>query len=181
MKKGLSIILLILFLFNVGGYYLVYWGLKYHKDQQLTERLDANLYDSEKTVLLKIPLTLPYPIGSQGYQRVDGRFEHNGEYFKLIKNKLQNDTLYVVCIRDHETRQLAKTIKDYVLLTQGLIDTSPTQNAIHFLTKLVKDYCPHDGIKLIHQEGFSMFLQYNTLPENFAQPTLPIHAPPPRA
>ena len=36
-----------------------------------------------------------------GYERVNGEFEHNGEFFKLVKQKLENDTLNIVCIKDH--------------------------------------------------------------------------------
>lgn len=181
MKKGLSTILLIIFLFNVGGYYIVYWGLRYNTDQQLASRLDANLYDPEETILLKIPVTLPYPIESNGFQRVDGSFEHNGEFFKLIKNKLQDDTLYVVCIRDHETRRLVKTMKDYVSLTQGLADQNSSQKTLHFLSKLAKDYCSNKAIDIVHRAGFVMVITYEQRPEDLFEPSLPVHAPPPRA
>ena len=181
MKKGLSTILLIIFLFNVGGYYIVYWGLRYQTDQQLTSRLDANLYDDDETILLKIPVALPYPIETNGFERVDGRFEHNGEFFKLIKNKLQDDTLYVVCIRDHETRQLVRTMKDYVSLTQGLADKSSSQRALHFLSKLAKDFCSHEEITVIHGNGFSMLITHEQRIESPFEPSLPVHAPPPRA
>lgn len=180
MKKGLSTILLIIFLFNVGGYYIVFWGLRYQANQQLTLRLDANLFDPEETILLKIPVALPYPLESNGFQRVDGGFEHNGEFFKLIKNKLENDTLYVVCIRDRETRQLVKTMKDYVSLTQGLADENPSQKALHFLSKLAKDFCSNGAIDMVHQAGFSMLITYEQRLEHILGPSLPVHAPPPR-
>ncbi len=181
MKKGLSTILLIIFLFNVGGYYIVYWGLRYQTDQQLTLRLDANLYDPEETILLKIPVSLPYPLESNGFQRVDGAFEYNGEFFKLIKNKLEDDTLYVVCIRDRETRQLVKTMKDYVSLTQGLADQSPSQKAIHFLSKFAKDFCSNEAVNIVQKTGFSMLILHEQKDERLLALSLPVHAPPPRA
>lgn len=180
MKKGLSILLLTLFLFNVGGYYIVYWGLRFQTDQQLTYRLDANLYNPSETIELKIPVVLPYPIQSQGFQRVEGRFEHNGEYFRLIKHRLHNDTLYVVCIRDVETRHLVKTMKDYVQLTQGLVESFPGQKALHFLSKLVKDFCAHDEMRIMHQYGFTMLIAFSETSKDIVQTILPIHGPPPR-
>lgn len=182
MKKGLSILLLTLFLFNVGGYYIVYWAVRFQTDQQLTERLDADLYDLSETIELKIPVALPYPIQPQGFQRVEGRFEHNGEFFKLIKHKLHNDTLYVVCIRDVETRHLVRTMNEYVQLTQGLLQSSPAQKALHFLSKLVvKDFCAQDDIHLVHQYGFTISMVFPDIAEDFLQPIIPVHGPPPRA
>ena len=180
MKKGLAIILLLVFLFNVGGYYIVYWALQIQVDQQLSYRLDLNLYDPQQTISLKIPVALPYPIHPQEYQRVDGKFQHNGEYYKLIKHQLKNDTLYIVCIRDQQTKELVSTIKDYVKLTQGLPGTNTSNKALQFLSKLVKDFCSQKEISIDHQDGFSVSVAFPEQPDIFIQPEIPIDSPPPR-
>jgi hypothetical protein len=180
LKKAVSIILLLVFLFNVGGYYLVFWGLRLQSDKELAQRLDANLYDQDETVEIKIPLSLPYPIYGDGFERVNGAFEHNGEFFKLIKQSYENDTLYVVCIRDHETRQLVNTMTDYVQLTDGLDDSTPTEKALHYLTQLVKDFYSQEGVCLLHEFRFAMRVMFREFPQSFNQPEIAVHAPPPR-
>lgn len=179
MKKGLSIVLLVVFLFNVGGYYIVFLGIHFQLDQKLRSRLDANLYDERETVQLEIPMTLPYPIHSNGFERVNGRFEHNGEFFRLIKHKLQNDTLYVVCIRDEETRTLVTTLKNFVHDTLGLATTN--KKALTFLSKLIKDFFPHFEVEVVHLNGFTSILAFAERSEFFKQPLLTVHAPPPRS
>ena len=181
MKKALSILFLAIFLFNVGGYYIVFWGLRFQTDHQLTDRLDADLYDVEETIEIKIPVALPYPIQSQEFQRVDGRFEHNGEFYKLVKHRYHNDTLYVVCIRDHQTRELVNTITDYVQLTQALPGTNTGQKALNYLSKLVKDFYNQEDITLLRQHGYSIVIQFAERPNLFLQPVIAIQAPPPRA
>jgi hypothetical protein len=136
------------FLFNVGGYYIVLWGLRFQADQELTLRIDANLYEPEETIELKIPVVLPYPIQSQDFQRVDGRFEHQGQFYKLVKHKLENDTLFVVCIRDAETRKVVNTIRDYVKLTQDPPAPSSGKTALNLLSKLVKDFNTNSNINI---------------------------------
>lgn len=178
MKKGLAIILLVVFLFNVGGYYIVFWGIHFQLDQKLTSRLDANLYDEQATIELKIPMTLPYPIHSNGFERVNGRFEHQGEFYKLVKHKLQNDTLYVVCIRDVDTRSLVSTMINYVQGTLGLTNT--TKNALNFLSKLIKDYYHQEDTVPFRRSVFLMALTVAENPDCFKQPVLLVHAPPPR-
>lgn len=180
MKKGLSIGLLLVFLFNVGGYHIVFWGLRLQTDQQLSCRVDSNLYDENETIELKIPVALPYPIYQQDFERVDGRFEHDGDHFKMIKHKFENDTLYIVCIRDVETRELLNTMNSYVELSHGLDGASPIQKALNFVSKLVKDFCSHDDIGLQQRDGFIMSLHPTLQIEWFVPPTLNVLAPPPR-
>jgi hypothetical protein len=166
------------FLFNVGGYYVVFLGLRYETDQKLTARLDADLYDRDATIELKIPVTLPYPIYSEGFKRVDGRFEHKGEFYKLVKRKFENDTLYIVCIRDHETRELVSTMADYTRLTQSF----PTNNekAQNLLSKLAKDFFNRIDLALVHQGGFIADVPFFELTVQFEQLALPIDSPPPK-
>lgn len=168
------------FLFNVGGYYIVFWGLRLETDQQLTARLDAGLYDADATIEVKIPVTLPYPIYTEGFKRVDGKFEHNGEFYKLVKHKLQNDTLYIVCIRDGETRELVNAMTDYVRLTQAIpISHEKAQN---FLGKLAKDFLSRavSGV-IAHGGGFSLVIAFNHLTASLDTRAIPVHSPPPKA
>lgn len=169
------------FLFNVGGYYVVFWGLRFHTDQKLSERVNANLYDADEIVELKIPVTLPYPIQDQGFQPVDGRFEHKGEHFKLIKHKFENDTLYVVCIRDFETGRLVKTMKSYVELANGFDGNSHNQQALNYLSKLIKDFCSHETMNIVCQFSILCADPFFEQSQALIDPGLPVHAPPPRA
>ena len=178
LKKAFAIILLFVFLFNVGGYYIVFWGISFGLDQRMNSRLDANQYDESETVELKIPMTLPYPIQSNEFERVDGKFEHKGEFFKLVKHKLQNDTLYVVCIRDHDTRSLVSTLDTYVKNTLGL--TSTNKKALNFLSKLIKDYFSQDNTNVDRWSGSRADAVFAEIPDLFLQIEMPVHAPPPR-
>lgn len=180
MKKVLSVVLLLVFLFNVGGYYLVFWGLRYQTDQKLTHRLNTDQYDPSETLAIKIPVSLPYPIQTQDFERVDGRFEHNGEHFKLVKHKLQNDTLYIVCIRDKETRQLVAALTDYVHLTQALPGADTSQKALHVLSKLIKDFYTQNNIAVLHLSGYIMDMLFRETSARLLHPVIPVLAPPPR-
>jgi hypothetical protein len=180
LKKAISSLLLMVFLFNVGGYYIVFWGLRFQSDQQLTYRLDANLYDAGETVQLKIPVALPYPSQSAEFQRVDGRFEHGGEFYRLVKQKLENDTLYLICIRDQETRELVRTMTDYVQLTQSLPVSSSGQKALNYLSKLIKDFCAQEDLSPLPDRSFHAVIGFGEKSEFLEEQITPIDAPPPR-
>lgn len=171
--------LLTVFLFNVGGYYIVFWGLRFQSDQALNRRLDANLYSRSETIEIKIPISLPYPIYTDDFQRVDGRFEHKGEFFKLVKHKLQNDTLYIICIRDPESRQLVNTFTDYIQLAQSLPGTH--QKALDFLSKLAKDFVSRAHAGIVHGGGFSTMVPFPAVAALFETRPMPVCTPPPEA
>jgi hypothetical protein len=129
---------LFIFLFQVGGYYLVFWAMDHRAKSDLLQRLDAGDYNSKEAIVLTIPFTMPYPVYQDGYERVDGDFEYNGESFKLIKQKLENDTLFIVCIKDRESTRIAAAYSDFTKVTHNHPVSS--KKAISFLTKIYKDF-----------------------------------------
>ncbi|MBK5278548.1 MAG: hypothetical protein JJE09_06760, partial [Bacteroidia bacterium] len=100
MKKHLTLFLLFLFLLNMLGYYGVFIGLQVQTTLQMRQKFDDENY-SHQEVIFKMPLAIPYSTDSKEYTRVDGEFEHNGDMYRLVKQRLQSDTLYIVCIKDN--------------------------------------------------------------------------------
>ncbi|HEX6890362.1 MAG TPA: hypothetical protein VF141_06710, partial [Chryseolinea sp.] len=113
MKKIIAIFLVLLLLFNALGFYGLFIGLRYKNEIDLVQRLDNDQYLEEQTVTLKVPMTLPYHLDSE-YERVDGEIEHDGEFYRLVKQKLQKDTLYIVCIKDQGSKRIKQALADYV-------------------------------------------------------------------
>lgn len=122
---------------NVMGYYGLFLGLKYKNTIRVTNRIDSEDYSQSETITLKIPLSVPY-FGDTEFERVDGEIAHEGQYYRLVKQKLEKDTLYVVCIRDTRADVIHEAIADYV-------DTFTTQSADRSNSKtiqsFIKDYC----------------------------------------
>src|SRR4051812_11603943 len=92
LKRLFSLLILFVFLFNMGGYYLMYWGLSYQATQDLRDQLDAGEYLENQAITIALPITIPYAT-DRDYERVDGEFEYKGEFYKLVKQQLKNDTL----------------------------------------------------------------------------------------
>ena len=61
-KRALSIVLVVVFLFNVIGYYGIYVAMLSQARTALNEKIDNDQYKEDQTVTIKIPLTLPYPM-----------------------------------------------------------------------------------------------------------------------
>jgi len=101
-------------LFNALGFYGILVGIQYQSGRALETRLDQEQYDPSETVTLKFPIALPYYIDDASYERVDGEVEHKGEFYRLVKQKRERDTLYIVCIKDHDGKRIAEALSDYV-------------------------------------------------------------------
>jgi hypothetical protein len=172
--------MLIIFLFNVGGYYIVFWVLRYQSNKNLEAVLDAGTYSNEGTVALKIPINIPYPLQPAEYERSNGEFELNGEYYQLVKQKLENDTLHVVLIKDTHEKKLVKTMTDYANLSNDF--GGKDQKAMNLLGKLLKEYNPGSAINILEPH---LSITLNTFFPSFSDVLLTraesIPAPPPKA
>ncbi len=112
MKRLFAIVILNIFLLNVLGYYGVLLGLKVNAGQELSEALDSEMYDLGATITFKIPLSIPYATDSENYSRVDGQFEKDGVVYRMVKQRIFEDTLYIVCIKDDRASKFNSALTD---------------------------------------------------------------------
>lgn len=178
MKQVVSLFLIVIFLFGLIGYYGVFWILSEQARLTLTTRLDENRYDEGETVTIKIPLTLAYPINSSQYERVDGSFEYNGEFYKLIKQKLEKDTLYIVCIRDAEEKRLNSLRNDMVKIAN---DQPVNSLPIKLLWSWTKDFIVSINVEIESTRNDTSHPSYLILNADLHQNTYPVPVPPPES
>jgi hypothetical protein len=113
-KKIVAISLTFLLLLNILGYYGLFLSVQYQNDLTTIKKLDDNNYDTRETISIKIPITFPYPTDHENFERVNGQFEHNGQFYRLVKQRLMQDTLHIICIIDHQSKRLHQALQDYV-------------------------------------------------------------------
>lgn len=177
MKKVFSIAFLLLLFFNIGGYYLVFYSLQYKVSYELTKQFDAGDYADDETVTLKIPIALPYPIHTNGFERVNGAFEYKGEPYKLVKQKLEGDTLYVVCFKDQQAKKILNAFSDFAKFSNDIPVSS--KSPITFMGKMLKDYQPGTQPEIIKQDGWCMSTFFSETTVGLPQHELPVYSPPP--
>lgn len=179
LKKLVAIVFLFVFLFNVGGYYIIYLGWHAKAEVEMAARIDDERYSEEETVTIAIPFNLPYQSEESTFKRVHGDFQHNGEFYKLVKQKIQNDTLFIVCIKDHEEKQASKFMADMVKTSS---DAPASSSTMKLLNNLIKDYMKITTIFIssenlsagdpvfTSEQGFNTILKY-----------YPVASPPPES
>jgi hypothetical protein len=124
---------------NVLGYFGVFMGLKIRNDALMVHRLDMGRFDTSETVTIRIPLTLPYSVDEDDYERVNGKFEYNGEAYRLLSHRLAKDTLTIICVKDTEARKINRALTAYV---KTFADQPSTNTAGKPVITLIKEYLP---------------------------------------
>ncbi|HEX6227004.1 MAG TPA: hypothetical protein VFZ52_21445, partial [Chryseolinea sp.] len=86
---------------------------------------------------------LPYGSpDSEGYEFASGHFTFDGKVYQTIKQKIYNDTLFVVCIHDPTTTEADSQIKD---LAKTFADDKKESDAgLKVLSSLAKYYLQFD-------------------------------------
>ena len=178
LKRIVSILLVALLLFNALGFYGLLAGLKYKSTLELVHRLDNQQYSKAETFTIAVPIAIPYQQSSE-YARVDGEIEHNGEFYRLVKQKFANDTLFIVCIKDHESKRIKQALTDYVkTFTDKPADAKNTSStAITF----IKDFL-HSSINISHaSQGWNYSVEQASPFDYFYNRPSVVFTPPPRA
>lgn len=122
------------------GYYGVFLGLHYKNDLAMSKAMDSDIYDRSNTLTIKLPVSIPYMSDQSDFNRVTGRIEHNGELFRLVKQKYAKDTLTLVCIRDTEHKKIDLALTDYV---KTFADNPSNSNPTSKITvSFIKEYLP---------------------------------------
>ena len=97
-RSGAAIFLLVIQLFNMGGYRLFFSRLELQTDVRLVEQLDKAEYRDEDLVELKVPFPMPYQTNWTDFERYDGEITIEGLEYRYVKRKVWNDTLILLCI-----------------------------------------------------------------------------------
>ena len=177
MRKAISICLVVLLLLNVMGYYGLFLGLKYKNSVQVTTRIEARDYLDSETVTIKIPLSVPY-YGDTDFERVDGEIEHEGQFYRLVKQRLQKDTLEVVCIRDTSAEHIHEVLTDYV---NTFTDQATDRSGAKSIQSFIKDYFASTFSLREAANGWSVSLSYLDPVVGLSDPFRTFPSPPPRA
>ena len=138
---------------------------------------EGNYHHQEIT--FKIPLTVPYSTDSREYNRVDGEFEHNGEVYRLVKQRLQSDTLYIVCVKDNTSKQINQALEDYVkTFSDNPVSSKGNSKTVQ---NFIKDFISQ-SISIEEQtSGWQKTISYYSVEHQYELVSSSLTGPPPRA
>ena len=153
--------------------------MRYKTDQQLEAQLDAGKYNESTTLLLKVPVPLPYQNNWNEYQRVDGEIIYHGQHYNAVKHRLFQDTMYTVYVKNVVKNKLYQKINDVVRLFTG-VPASSSKNA-HIWDNLLKEYLPLNNDYALVPFIFLSAVHPDKLVPALSSLTLPLTGHPPKA
>lgn len=159
MKRIIAITLASIVLLNTMGCYLIFLGFHYHNDLAMSKALDSEIYDQSNTISIKVPVSIPYMPYQSGFQKVSGQFKHNGELYRMVKQRYDNDTLIVVCLRDTNHKKIDLALAEHVrTYSDNATDSKPPSKAT---IGFIKDYLPISFSINSANEGWVMRVIHN--------------------
>jgi hypothetical protein len=119
LKKISAIAMLLVLVFNMGGYMLLFQYFIKQSDSIANEQISKGLYKSSELVELKIPVRMPYVEEQLEYQNICGHIEVSGNSYNYVAMKMTRDTMYVKCIANHEKTRL---VSEKVIMGKEISD-----------------------------------------------------------
>ena len=132
MKKILSIWLFFILLYQAGGFALQYLAL--------ADSESISLDENSETMVVKIPISLPYQTNWETPREAEGELRQGDEFYQMVEQKMENDTLYTTIVADQNARDrffdLANQVSEH-LTDQP--EKAPAKSKL--IQTLVKEYC----------------------------------------
>jgi hypothetical protein len=151
-KPIYSLFFLLLILLNTFGYYEVLVTIEKQNHHQAVAKIDENQNEISGNLLLKIPVSLPYSHNDSEYKRVYGEIIVEGQVYHYVKQKLYNDTLYVVCLKDVKSTAVRNAIADYSSKFSDQAKSERTHKGQ--ITTLAKVYTLFEKTSLLNSAGW---------------------------
>ncbi len=113
MKKLTAIFLILIFLFNLGGYRIWFYFEQQRSDKSIEAFIDKEEYNESDLITIKVPLSLPYQTDTKEFERISGEVNFNGKIYKYVKRRIENGEFVLMCLPDKNKMQIEKVKEDF--------------------------------------------------------------------
>jgi hypothetical protein len=176
MRKIFSILLCVLFLFNVSGYFVVFKLMQYNARQEMQASIKNKIPDNEiKEIII--------PNSEIALSSLTFRFVHeneiiyNGCLYDIVKKRTNGNNTIFYCVLDTQENRLVSGLNENF---KRNTDQVPAKNKTNPLTQnIIKEALPENKtsfkIKLLSTETHFNYLS------NILEEYIPVFSPPPKA
>ncbi len=141
MRRLLSTLLLTLILFNTVGYLYVLNWCQYEVERKANELIDTHASEISGNLILRIPVVNHNTAAPKEYTRVEGEIDFEGKPYRMVKQKVEGNFLYIVCLKDERTRIATDEINEMIAAVSGQPVKESAPFGLKFANLLLK-YCP---------------------------------------
>jgi hypothetical protein len=116
LKKGVVILIISIFLFNLAGYRLLFNIAGHRADEAIRDRLEQENFQEHELIVFKQPLSIPYYSGTSGFEPASGELAAGGMIYRYVKKRVVNDTLEMYCLPHHEKARVFNARDEFMKL-----------------------------------------------------------------
>jgi len=171
MKKTIAILFIVLYVFNLAGYYAVFKALQYQVRVDVKTRIKASVSESELVLII----VRNDEEGTMHWLN-ESEFRYRGNMYDVVRHYSRGNAHYYVCINDKQEDQLFKNLDLYVA-TQCNTEGVPEKAANPFKS-IIKEYVPQ--IRVLGPITFKVTRFGVTQGFNLISHTADVPTPPPR-
>lgn len=132
-----------LILFNTVGITLAMELCRAEIGEKAAELIETHASEISGNLIFRMPVGDTYAITPDEYMTLDGTIEFEGVTYRLVKQKLHDKLLYVVCVKDDQTSIATEEINEIIAAVSGQPTTNST-TSVKALNALMK-YCLNSG------------------------------------
>lgn len=175
MKRFLSIFLVLLIVFNTGGFLFVYFQIGNCFKQIAFNKID-NYIPLDNLELIRINVKSPEYSNKDIFERINEReFSYFGKMYDIYKEEISGDTLSLYCVSDEKEDVINYAIYTYINDKKNDNSNSALENIIKiFITiALAPAETNYNSINIFNNISFLYQISYQNI-------LLDVPSPPPR-
>lgn len=138
MKKTISIVLIVSFVFNTIGFYILFFAVKYQNKERITELIHKGIIN-DYLILLKISKKTASQ-NNASFQRIESNeVKYNGNMYDIVKEETYDSLIYFYCISDEVEDEIIASLENYTPNNSfnNQLKNKYNQN---FIKQLLKDF-----------------------------------------
>lgn len=138
MKKTISIVIIVSFVFNTIGFYILFLAVKYQNKERITELIHKGILDNY-LILLKIPKK-SFSQNNASFQRIESdELKYKGNMYDIVKEENHDSLIYFYCISDEVEDEIIASLENYTSNNSfgNQLKNKYNQN---FIKQLLKDF-----------------------------------------
>jgi hypothetical protein len=147
LKKLTAVVVLIVYLFNIGGQLVLHQYFAYLSDKFFNEQTSKGLYNVNDLTEVKLPYNMPGITDWKNYENISGQIQFENVSYNYVKMKITRTAMYLMCVPDYATTHLAN---------QNIIGA----NQVKHQPIPKKDHVPFSKTTLPGKFNFA-FIQFN--------------------
>jgi hypothetical protein len=161
MRKAVALFFLFIITLNIAGYYLVFEGWKYHNS--VSWSFDPDNSNSQEFIV-KLPMNIPYATQEKDWEKADGEFEYMGEMYRVVKQKIGLDAVYIACVKDNEGSKINQQLEE---LAQNFSDKpGDAKQSVKSAPGFIKEYVSNVISVKPSVVGWSSEVAFISAPQN---------------